>query len=45
MADRVQVAGDVLSEYLDPESDLFFAAVPSADWVLAEVIATAETAG
>ncbi len=28
--------GDVLSEYLDQESDLFFAAVPSADLVLAK---------
>jgi riboflavin biosynthesis pyrimidine reductase len=26
--------GDVLTEYLDPESDLFFAAEPSADFVM-----------
>ncbi|HTL27795.1 MAG TPA: bifunctional diaminohydroxyphosphoribosylaminopyrimidine deaminase/5-amino-6-(5-phosphoribosylamino)uracil reductase RibD [Tepidisphaeraceae bacterium] len=32
---ELQVEGDTIVEYLDPESDLFFANVPSADLVLA----------
>lgn len=32
---ELSLDGDTLVEYLDPESDLFFAAVPSADFVLA----------
>jgi diaminohydroxyphosphoribosylaminopyrimidine deaminase/5-amino-6-(5-phosphoribosylamino)uracil reductase len=32
---ELKIDDDVLTEYLDPESDLFFAAEPSADWVLA----------
>ncbi len=33
---ELHLDGDVLTEYLDPESDLFFAAEPSADVVLAQ---------
>ncbi len=32
---ELKIDGDVLSEYLDTESDLFFAGAPSADFVLA----------
>jgi diaminohydroxyphosphoribosylaminopyrimidine deaminase/5-amino-6-(5-phosphoribosylamino)uracil reductase len=34
-AGEVELDGDIVTEYLDPESDLFFAPVPSADLVLA----------